>query len=113
MGGYDRSMRARWNETTAKILGALNEGEKTAEGIAHALKTDVSKVRSILRRLWEQKNVEREKRQQGTVVVDKDEGIERPRYVYLYSISEKGQARLAYIAESLKRRNRAAANRDR
>ena len=105
-------MRARWNETTALVLGALEGGKKTSEGIAKALKTNVSKVRTILRRLWEQKNIEREKVEQGVVVVDEEEGVERPRYVYLYSITGKGEARLDYIRGSLKQRKprRAAAN---
>lgn len=106
-------MRARWNETTAGVLGALSEGKKTSEGVAKALRTKLSKTRTTLRRLWEQGNVEREKVQQGTVVVDEEEGIERPRHVYLYSITKKGEGRLAYILESLETRKpkrKAAAN---
>jgi hypothetical protein len=47
-------------------------------------------------------------------VIDEDEGVERPRHVYLYSITEKGEGRLVYILESLETREpkrKAAANR--
>lgn len=97
-------MRARWNETTERVLSSLEGGKSTAEGVSEGLKAGLSTVRTLLLRLTKQGNAEREKTQEGSVVIDREEGIERPRYVYLYSITEKGRGRLAYIRKSLKQR---------
>lgn len=52
-------------------------------------------------------HIQRERTQEGSIVIDKDEGISRPRYVYLYKITPKGLVRLKYINSSRsKPRNR-------
>ena len=70
-----------------------------ASDIAKAVKCRVSTARTTLLNLKNQDNVERKKIEQGTVVIDRDEDITRPRYVFVYSITEKGYKRLERITE--------------
>lgn len=90
-------MRARKNESTAAILEALAAGEASAKKIAATLNTNIPKVSMILLNLTRHGYVSRRSVQEGVIVVDQEEKIERPRYVFLYSITERGVARLDRI----------------
>jgi len=95
-------MRARWNETTGALLTALLKGKAAVEDLSKALKAAPTTVGTVLLRLYRAKNVDREKIEDGVVVIDAEEEVTRPRHVYVYSITEKGKARLAWIRKSRK-----------
>ena len=90
-------MRARKNEATMAILAALTKGPQTAEAIATFLNTKVPKVSMILLKLVRFGHATREKIEDGIVVMDAQEKIVRPRYVHVYSITDKGDVRLDYL----------------
>jgi DNA-binding MarR family transcriptional regulator len=92
-------MRARWNELVTRVLGQLSREPGTAAELADELKAGVSNISTTLLRLTDQGHVERERIEDGEIVLDKDENITRPRYVFRYSITDKGKGRLARIAE--------------
>jgi predicted ArsR family transcriptional regulator len=79
------------------VLLALTREEMTAQEVAKQIRCRVGTVRTTLTRLHRYGQVSRKKIQRGTVVVDKDEGIERPRFMNLYAITEKGHKRLEQI----------------
>jgi predicted transcriptional regulator len=87
-------MRARYGEKTAKILLALTRRDMTAAQLAKAVHGRQTSTMTILLRLYQYGQVDRQKTEDGVVVVDRDEGVERPRYVYVYSITDKGHQRL-------------------
>lgn len=98
-------MRARWNQTTEAILTTLSAKKgASSEDIARRIKATVTTVSTTLLRLFKAGNVEREKVQDGEVVLDEEEGVTRPRHIYRYSITEKGIRRLEWITGSKKRR---------
>lgn len=99
-------MRARWNETTEAILGALTQGKSTVREISKAVEAEEGNVSTILLRLYRAGHVDRERVQAGKVVVDREEGISRPKYIYEYSITDRGGGRLKYIENSMKGRKR-------
>lgn len=90
-------MRNRFRESTAAILEALTRGSATCQEIAQACTLGITNTGSILLRLYRMGHVLRERTQEGDVVIDKDENISRPRYVYLYSLTPKGGVRLKFI----------------
>jgi len=90
-------MRSGYNETTAAILGALSGKKGSADAVAKALGMDISTVSSTLLRLFRYGHVDRERVQRGHIVLDEDEGVTRPRYVYLYSMTGAGKKRLGSI----------------
>ena len=92
-------MRARYSERTAKILLALARRSMTAEELSKAIRCRVGTVRSTLTRLVQYRQVSRERIQDGTVIVDKDEKIERPRHLYRYTITGKGHDRLERLTD--------------
>jgi len=93
-------MRARKNETTSAVLQELTRGESTAQGIANRLETKVPKVSMTLLKLVRAGHVTRKAIHEGEIVVDADEKIVRPRYVFSYSITKKGVSRLETILAS-------------
>lgn len=106
-------MRARWNETTWTILAELlSGGNATVREISKSIKSEEGNVSTILLRLYRAGHVERESIQSGQVVIDREEGVSRPKYVYSYSITKRGEGRLGYIASQKKGRrpSRVAAN---
>lgn len=90
-------MRARKNETTARVLNALLERRGTAQDLAARLRANVPRISMTLLKLVRSGHATRTVVTHGKIVVDKDEGIERPRRFFLYSITEKGAARLKVI----------------
>lgn len=90
-------MRARKNEATLAILIALGTGEHSAQTIAAALNTQIPKVSMILLKLVGYGQVTRRKVQDGEITVDADEGVTRPRYIYLYTITGPGHQRIEYL----------------
>lgn len=92
-------MRARKNETAGRILAFIagKRGARVRE-IAAKLKLGEQNVGATLKRLLEQDCVERERVQDGRVVIDEDENVSRANYCFVYSITEKGQERLQRIA---------------
>ena len=91
-------MRARKNQTTVRILAELEKGSGTALEIAERLQEGTTKISTILLRLYQQGHVGRERIRQGVIVIDKDEGVVRPRHLFQYSINEKGKSRHERIA---------------
>lgn len=102
--------RARWNETTRQILEEVKLGKGSAEDVAVALETDVRKVSTILLKLSRQGCVERVKVQRGVVLLGVEDGkkITRPRWFYVYSITDKGKIRIDRITVNAKIRDNAA-----
>jgi predicted ArsR family transcriptional regulator len=94
-------MRARKNESTAAILQELTRGDGTCQAIAGRLGTKGPKVSMILLHLVRMGQASRKTVHEGEIVVDQDEGISRPRYVYVYSITQKGASRLETIVGTL------------
>jgi predicted transcriptional regulator len=100
-------MRNRFRESTAAILAALVRGSATCQDIAQACSLGITNTGSLLLRLYRMGHVTRERTREGDVVIDKEENISRPRYVYLYSLTPKGEVRLKFINSSRsKPRNR-------
>lgn len=92
-------MRARWNELVTKVLGKLSRESYTVAELADELKAGNNNISTTLLRLTDQGHVERERIEDGEILLDKDEKITRPRYVFRYSITDKGRGRLSRIAE--------------
>lgn len=92
-------MRARKNETTGRILAFLagKRGAKVRE-IAGKLKLGEHNVAATLKRLLCQGNVQRQRVEDGRVVIDEEENITRANYCFVYSLTENGQERLQRIA---------------
>lgn len=90
-------MRARKNETTAKVLRALADRQGTAQDLAARLGANVPRISMTLLKLIRSGHATRTSVINGKITVDKDEGIERPRYFFFYSITEKGLSRLKTI----------------
>lgn len=99
-------MRSRWNETTEAILQAITQGKATVREIAKLVDAEEGNVSTILLRLYRAGHVERERVEAGRVVVDKEEGISRPKYIFEYSITDRGGGRLTYIENSRKGRKK-------
>lgn len=87
--------RAGWDETTGSILACLAKRDATVEQIARTVKAGEGNVSTILLRLTRAGHVSREWISQGRV--DLGGGASRSRYVYIYSITERGEARLSRI----------------
>jgi len=107
-------MRARWNETSERILSfvAKKNGVKV-EDIAQHLGANPSNISTILLRMFRQGCVLRDRVQDGTIMIDRDEGVTHPRYVYVYSVTDRGMERLKYISVGMEKRRiplRKAAN---
>lgn len=90
-------MRNRYRESTAAILGSLSHGPANCESCAQACGLHVNNTATLLLRLSRMGHVSRERTQQGTVVIDQEEGISRPRWVYVYTLTPKGLARYKYL----------------
>lgn len=90
-------MRNRYRESTLAILEFLARTQGTCQDVAAECGLGITNVGSLLLRLARMGHVDRQRARQGVVVIDKDEKITRPRYVYLYSITPKGSARLKWI----------------
>lgn len=99
-------MRARWNETTEAILQAITQGKSTVREISKVIDAEEGNVSTILLRLYRAGHVERERVEAGRVVVDKEEGISRPKYVFEYSITDRGGGRLEYLMNPKKGKRR-------
>ena len=97
-------MRARWSETTTRILKAFRRGFLPVEEIASRAGIGLSNARTTLFRLYRYRHVKRKKIQDGYIVVDEEEGIRRPRIVYVYTITEEGKARRDWLDANLSRR---------
>lgn len=95
-------MRLQKGERTAEILRVLSRKDATAEAVAKTLKAGGSNIASLLLRLIHSGHVKRATIQHGTVVIDEDEGITRPKHVFLYSITPKGEERLEWLTKSAK-----------
>jgi predicted transcriptional regulator len=88
-------MRAKWNETNRLVLETISAKPKlAAQQIAERVGKGVRSVSTILLRLHRQGCVSRTRIVDGEVTVDVEEGISRPRYVYVYESTEKGRHRL-------------------
>lgn len=96
-------MRNRKNETTAVVLEKLAAlgGEGTIQAIAERARRNVPVVSMTLLKLLRGGHVARRRAREGTIVVDREENISRPRYVYVYSITSKGVGRLEVIQKGL------------
>jgi predicted transcriptional regulator len=103
-------MRARWNEVTGKILALLKREEMDADTVSKHLQSNGTKASVILLKLYRQGSVNRKSVKDGEIVLDKDEDITRPRYVYVYSITDQGLERLSRIRGEAKPRLKLAAN---
>jgi predicted transcriptional regulator len=99
-------MRARWNETTEAILVALASGKSTVKEIAKEIESEEGNVSTILLRLFRAGHVGREKVEVGKVVIDREEGVSRPKYIFEYSITDRGGGRLQYLQNPKKGRRR-------
>jgi predicted transcriptional regulator len=89
--------RARRNETAYAILEAISKRPSAAREIAERLKAGEANVGTTLRRLWTQGHVKRERLEAGKVLIDKEEEVSRPLYVYRYSLTPRGRERLAWL----------------
>lgn len=91
-------MRGRKNAVVRPILEVLSK-ESGLEAYEIAEKGDLEYITTMvtLSRLASQGSIERKKVERGKITVDKEEKIVRPRYVYVYTISQKGIDRLEYI----------------
>ncbi len=99
-------MRARFGEATHRVLGCLSGGEGSCLAVAHSLKSKPTTIGTILLRLYKHKYLERHKVKEGIIVIDEDDGVTRPRYVYLYVLTDKGRRRLERFPDKGSRRNR-------
>ena len=99
-------MRAKFGEATHRVLACLSGGEGSCLAIARALKSKPTTVGTMLLRLYKNKYIERRKVQEGTIVIDRDEGVTRPRYVYLHALTDKGRRRLERFAAKNQRRKK-------
>ena len=92
---------AKYNETTAQILEILLEGPRSTEELAEALECSRSNVTVPLLKLFRAGHVDRERQEQGKVVLKNpgkgEHPIERDNVVWVYGVTEKGEARLATI----------------
>jgi len=96
-------MRLGKGRRAAEILHILSRKDATGEAIAKPLKAGNTNIASLLLRLFRSGHVDRKKIQQGTVVLDEEAGLERPRHVYLYSITPKGEERLSWLTKSARK----------
>ena len=99
-------MRAKFGEATHRALACLSGGEGSCLAIAKAIKSKTTTVGTMLLRLHKNKYIERRKIQEGTIVIDKDEGVTRPRYIFLYSLTDKGRRRIERFEAKASRRKR-------
>jgi predicted transcriptional regulator len=108
-------MRNRKNKTTCLVLEKLVAlgGEGTAQAIAVRAGRNIPIVSMTLLKLLRDGHVSRRHAREGDIVVDQEEGISRPRYVYVYSITPKGVRRLEVIQKGLASEPPAAAPRRR
>ncbi len=91
--------RARYAQRTEKILLALARKDQSADQLADGMRCGIGTVRATLLRLVQYGQVSREKVEDGVVVVNVQEGIERPRWIYVYTITDRGHARLDRLTE--------------
>jgi len=92
-------MRARWNETTRAVLEVLvREDGSTVREISKEVDSEEGNISTILLRLYRAGHVSRERVEDGRVVIDQEEKVSRPRYIYEYSITERGRGRLSFIS---------------
>ena len=87
-------MRARKNQTTVRLLGILANGSGTAQGIAKQAAIPVPRASMTLLNLFRAGHVSRATVREGDIIVDEEERVTRPRYVFVYSLTKKGLARL-------------------
>ncbi len=90
----------KYNETTARVLEAIEARPATVEAIARKLGCSRSNVTTILLKLLRFGRVERKQVQRGEVVIQaKNPPVTRANLVYVYSITESGRDRLGRIQE--------------
>ncbi len=99
-------MRARFGEATHRVLGCLSGGEGSCLAVASTLQAKPTSIGTILLRLTKNRYLERRRVQEGLIVIDKDENVTRPRYVYLYVLTDKGRRRLERFPAKGSRRKR-------
>lgn len=98
-------MRARKNEATLRLLKFVASNDKEeAQEIAKRLDASIPSTSAILLRLTRWQQLSRVKLQNGTVVMDAEEDIERPRYAYVYSITERGLGRLKILEKRMSKK---------
>lgn len=90
--------RARWGETSEDMLQCLLKAPMTASALADEIETSLENASATLTRLHRQGHVLREKIKEGKITIDKEEKVYRPRWVYSYSISPRGENRLKFIS---------------
>ena len=88
------------------MLGCLSVGEGSCLVVANSLKAKPTTIGTILLRLYKHKYLDRRKVKEGTIVIDEDDGVTRPRYVYLYALTDKGRRRLERFVAKGSRRKR-------
>ena len=99
-------MRAKFGEATHRVLGCLSGGEGSCHAVARSLESKPTTIGTILLRLYKYKYLERRKVKEGTIIIDEDDGVTRPRYVYLYALTDKGRRRLERFPAKGSRRRR-------
>src|SRR5574342_1182256 len=100
------TMRSRWNETTEAILQAITQGKVTVREIAKAIESEEGNVSTILLRLYRAGHVGRQRVEAGRVMIDREEAVSRPKYVFEYAITNRGGGGLRYIENTRKRRTK-------
>lgn len=91
-------MRARKNEVAVRILGQLlKRAALTASEMARAVGCSPGTASTLLMRMERSGKVIRERHKEGTVVIDQEEGVQRAKYVYRYSLTDEGAERLRYL----------------
>lgn len=100
-------MRARKNEATLRLLRFIaSHDKKEAQEIASRLGASIPSTSAILLRLTRWKQLSRSKVQNGEVVMDVEENIKRPRYAFVYSITDRGLGRLKILEKREKQSRR-------
>lgn len=99
-------MRAKFGEATHRLLACLSGGEGSCLAVSRSLHSKPTTIGTMLLRLTKHKYLERRRVKEGVIVIDKDEGVTRPRYVYLYALTDKGHRRLERFSSKGSRRKR-------
>lgn len=90
-------MRARKNQTAGRVLSYLAGRDAMAREVSSKLRLGQHNIAATLNRLYKQECVDRNKVEDGEVVIDQEEKITRKNYCFMYSITEKGRERLERI----------------
>jgi Mn-dependent DtxR family transcriptional regulator len=94
-------VRKKHSERSLQILKALDINDGSALDVSKRLRVAKNLVNNLLLRLRAGGYVRRDRVQQGVVIIDKDEHLERKKMVYVYSITKSGVARKKRLEEEL------------